>query len=227
MCSEGTKKAHFRWATICFGKMVLFFGAHSKSPNTTKIGVSAGTGENPKWHFWLQKCHFGKGPGKGLYYLWYLKAVFCWKHYFYSVFSETQLCRNKRVQLEKQETCTKNRGCLPTCKKVFFVCVFCCLVVLFFLCVFYFLCLKKKPKRLFSCNFRVFFFFVPKRPVFKILLFFLFCFLFWFSLFPFQNSIFSLLFVHQTPFLENINIFGFFIFLFLAFSFLFACFFQF
>ena len=77
--------------------MVLFCGL-SKWQNTIKIGVSAGTGENPKWHSWLRKCDFGKGPRKGFYYLWFLKAVFCWKHYFYSVFSKTQLCRHERAK---------------------------------------------------------------------------------------------------------------------------------
>ena len=141
--------------------MVLFC-AHSKSPNTTKIGVSAGTGENPKWHFWLQKCHFGKGPRKGLYYLWYL--VLCWKHYFYSVFSEAQLCWNKRVQLERNQK--KIGGVCQHAKRCFFCLFFCCLVVLSFLV--FFLFGKESPKRLFSCYFRVFFLFcVPKRPVLK------------------------------------------------------------
>ena len=79
LCSEGKKSAHFR-CNYLFLENGTFFGAHSKSPNTTKIGVSAGTGENPKCHFWLQKCHFGFSLEKGFYYLWYLKAVFCWKH---------------------------------------------------------------------------------------------------------------------------------------------------
>ena len=42
---------------------------HRNSPNITTIGVAAGPGENPKWHVWLQKCHFGKGPRNGFYYL--------------------------------------------------------------------------------------------------------------------------------------------------------------
>ena len=104
----------------------------------------------------------------------------------------------------------------------FLVCIF----VFWWFCFFFvFLFFAwKKPKRLFSCNFRVFILFcVPKRPVFKILLFFLFCFLFWFSFcLPFQNSIF-LCFLSINPFLENINIVGFLIFLFLAFSFLNVC----
>ena len=98
LCSNGKKQTRIFVATICFWKMVLFCCGHSKWQNTIKIGVSAGTGENPKWHFWLQKCHFGKGPRKGFDYLWFLKAVFCWKHYFYSVFSKTQLCRHEKAK---------------------------------------------------------------------------------------------------------------------------------
>ena len=30
-----------------------------------KLGFQQAHGENPKWQFWFQKCHFGKGPRKG------------------------------------------------------------------------------------------------------------------------------------------------------------------
>ena len=119
LCSEGKKKCAFSLQLSVFGKC-HFFGAHWKSPNTTTVGVSADTGENPKWHFWLQKCHFGFSLEKGFYYLWCLKAVFRWKHNFYSVFSKTQLCRHERMYLDKKQKFTKNSGCLPKCKKVFF-----------------------------------------------------------------------------------------------------------
>ena len=38
LCSEGKKGAHFR-CNYLFLENGTFFGAHSKSPNTTKIGV--------------------------------------------------------------------------------------------------------------------------------------------------------------------------------------------
>ena len=102
ICVRKVKKsAHFR-CNYLFWENVTFFGAHWKSPNTTKIGVSADTGENPKWHFWLQKCHFGFSLEKGFYYLWCLKAVFRWKHDFYNVFSKTQLCRHERMYLDNK-----------------------------------------------------------------------------------------------------------------------------
>ena len=118
--------------------------------------------------------------------------------------------------------------CLPTCIVLFFIVLFfCCLV--FFSKFFY---LEKAPQRLFSCNFKLFFlFYIPKRLVFKILLFFLFYFLIRFSFcLPFQNSMFCFLSINTI--LENTIIFGFFFFFFLSYFFLrfpfliFACFFQ-
>ena len=47
---SGRKKGHFV-DTICVWKTSRFCD-HIRSPNTTKIGDLAGTGENPKWHFW-------------------------------------------------------------------------------------------------------------------------------------------------------------------------------
>ena len=134
LCSEGKKSAHFR-CNYLFLENVTFFGAHWKSPNTTKIGVSADTGENPKWHFWLQKCHFGFSLEKGFYYLWCLKAVFRWKHYFYSVFSKTQLCRHERMYLDKKKNLPKIVVVCQNAKRSFFGMfflffggfVFCCL----------------------------------------------------------------------------------------------------
>ena len=120
---------------------------------------------------------------------------------------------------------------MPTCKKVvfcLFFLLFVCRGFVFCLCVFIFW-FGKRQKGFFSCNFRVFFlFYVPQRPVFKSLLFFLFCFLFWFSFcLPFQNSIFFFAFCPSTPF-GTILIFGVSLsFFFLPFPFLmFAWFFQ-
>ena len=201
ICVRKVKNRAFSLQLAVFGKW-SFFGALSVSPNTTKIGASAGTGENPKWHFWSRKCHFGKGPRKGLYYLWYLNEVLCWKHYFYSVFSETQLCRNKRAQLEKNKNYQKWGVFAKMQKGAFlFVYFYCFGGFVFSLCLIF--CLEKKSKKAnflqFQCLFS--FFVSPKGLSFKILLFFLFCFRSWFFLcFPFQNSIFSLLFVHQPLF---------------------------
>ena len=142
--------------------------------------------------------------------------VFSAKHSFAEI---------KECNLKKKTNLPKIGGCLPTCKKVFFCLCFCCLVVLFFFaCIIFFDLEKKKPNVLFL----FFSFFVPKRLVFKILLFFLFYFLFWFSFcHPFQNSIFFFDICPSTPFWKTL-IFCFFNLSFAClFPFLmFACFFQ-
>ena len=86
-------------------------------------------------------------------------------------------------------------------QSVFFCFWWSCFYPLCFVLVF----CKQGPKKVTSCNFRVFFKFCsPARPVFKILLFFLFRFLSWFSFcLPFQKSIFSLFFVHQPLFRKH------------------------
>ena len=141
--------------------------------------------------------------------------VFSAKHSFAEI---------KECNLKNKKILPKIGGCLPTCKKVFFVCVFGCLVVLFFFVSIIFFVWKKTQKGYFPAILKSFFFFVsPKGPSLKS---FFSSYSFFFSgfpfVFPFKTPFFSLLFVHQ-PFSENINIFGFFIIIFLAFSFLNVC----
>ena len=74
-------------------------------------------------------------------------------------------------------------------------------------CVFLFLCFVQRPKRLYSCNFRVFVYFVPtKRPVLK-------CFFSSYFVFLLLSSLskihFYLLFIHQPLFTED-SLWGFF-----------------
>ena len=90
----------------------------------------------------------------------------------------------------------------------------------FYLCVFVLLFCTKGLKGYFLAILDLFFFLFcsPKMPVFKILLFFLFSFSFFPFCFPFQNSIFALLFVHQ-PLLETLLILLSLVFICLAFSF--------
>ena len=117
---------------------------------------------------------------------------------------------------------------MPTCKKVVFVCRFFVWRFCFFF-VFLFFVRKKTPKGFFSCNFGVFFLFcVPKRPVFKILLFFLFCFLSWLSfVFPFKTPFLFFAFCPSTSFWKTLIFLVSLSFFFLPSPFLmFACFFQ-
>ena len=105
---------------------------------------------------------------------------------------------------------------------VFFFGWFCFFLLPVFLCF----CFVKRPKRLFSCNFRGFLSILfPQKACFKMFIFFLFCFLSLFSFcLPFQNSIFSLLFVHQ-PLFGKDSLWGFLLSFFFVFSFLNVCFF--
>ena len=210
LCSEGQKKCAFSLQLSVFPKR-YFFGAHSKSPNTTKIGVSAGTGENPKWHFWLQKCHFGFSLEKGFYYLWYIKAVFCWKHYFYSVFSKTQLCRHERMYLDKKQKFYKNRGWFARMQKGVFFVTFLVLVILFF----YSLCFCASVLfKIAQCTLRGFCLFCShKRPVLKCFFSSYFVFL---LLSSFSKIHFYIFFLSINPFFTKDSLWGFF-------SFSFAC----
>ena len=105
----------------------------------------------------------------------------------------------------------KNRGCLPECKKVFFV-IFLVLVVLFF-CFSMFLCfcfVHNSPKWLFSCIFRGFLSILfPQKACLKLFPFFLFYFAFVFS---FKIHFFFAFCPSTNPFLENISLWGFFCF---------------
>ena len=227
LCSEGQKKCAFSLQLSVFGKR-YFFGAHSKSPNTTKIGVSAGTGENPKWHFWLQKCHFGFSLEKGFYYLWYLKAVFCWKHYFYSVFSKTQLCRHERMYLDKKQKFYKNRGWFARMQKgVFFRHFFGFGGFVFYsLCFCAFVLFKIAQNGYFPAFLEVFCLFCShKRPVLKC--FFSSYFVFFAFVFLFKNPFLYFLFVHQPLFYKRLFVGFLFFFFCLSFPFLrFACLFD-
>ena len=178
----------------------------------------------------VAKVSFWVSLEKGFYYLWCLKAVFCWKHYFYSAFSKTQLCRHERMQLEQKQKFTKNRGCLPKCKKgLFLVCFFFAFWwFCFLLPVFWFLCfVKKGPKRLFSCNFRgLLSILFPQKACLKVFLFFLFCFFFAF-VFPFKTPFCPFAFWPSAPFWKTLIFLVSFFFFFLLLPFLmFACFFQ-
>ena len=61
MYSEG-KNAHFRWHYL-FWKCHFFVTIQNHQTPQNR-GFSRHR-DNPKWHFWLQKCHLGKGPRKG------------------------------------------------------------------------------------------------------------------------------------------------------------------
>ena len=198
--------------------MALFCN-HTKSPNTKKTGVSAGTRETQNDTFCFKSGILGRGLKRGFYYLWYTKAVLCWNLSFYSVFSKTQLCRNKRVQVGKKHKFTKIGGCLPTCMKVFLFFVFILFGGFVFLlaCLFFFVW-KKAPKDYYPAILEYFSFFVsPKGLSLKPLFSSYPAFFLVFILFPLSKShLFSLAFVHQP-------LFGIYYYFLVASVFLFCC----
>ena len=202
--------------------MSLFWCPLKVTKHYKNRGFSGHRGKPKMAPFGCKSAILGFPSKRGFYYLWCLKAVFRWEHYFYSVFSKTQLCRHERMYLDKKQKFTKNSGCLPKCKKVFFWYVFFCfLVVLFFCCLCFCSCvLYKGLKRLFSCSFRGFLSILfPQKACLKVFHFFLFCF---FLLLSFFSKIHFLyfFFVHQPLFNKRLFV-GFLLFFFcLSFPFL-------
>ena len=142
------------------------------------------------------------------------------KTLFYSVFSaKHSFADMKECNLKKQKL-PKIGGCLPKCKKVFFVVFF--LFFCGFLCLCYCVFVCKKAQKAIFLQFRdslstLF----PQKTCFRMFIFFLFCLLSLFSFcLPFKTSIFSLLFVHQPLFGKDSLWGGFFCLSFLSFPFL-------
>ena len=69
ICVRKVKKNRaFSLQLSVFGKWSFFWCPFKVTKHYNNRGFSRHRG-NPKWHFWLQKCHLGKGPRKGVYYL--------------------------------------------------------------------------------------------------------------------------------------------------------------
>ena len=145
LCSEGKKRCAFSLQLSVFGKCHFFWCPFKVTKHYKNRGFSRHRGK-PKMALLLQKCHFGFALEKGFYYLWCLKAVLRWKHYFYSVFSKTQLCRHERMQLEQNKKLPKIGVVCQNAKRSLFGMFFCFLVVLFFVACVFVLCFVKRPK---------------------------------------------------------------------------------
>ena len=225
ICVRKVQKARIFVATICFWKW-SFLCPYKVTKHCKNRGFSRHR-RKPQMALLVAKCHFGKGPRKGgIYYLWYLKKLcFAENTIFIVLSAKHSFADMKECNLKKKQNFAKNRGLFAKMQKgVYLVCFFGFLVVLFlFLRVFVFLFCKRGPKRLFSCNLDFVLSCSPKRPIFKILLFFLFCFIFLFSLcLPFQNSSF-LWFCPSTPFWKTLLFLASLVFHFLASSFPSVC----
>ena len=107
----------------------------------------------PTMELLVSKVPFWEGASKverGLYYLRYLKAVFCWKYNFYSVFSK----RMKECNL-KQVLCQNANRCFLG------LFLFVCFLVVLFFSVFLCFCFVKRAKKAFFLQFNFFFHFFP------------------------------------------------------------------
>ena len=165
--------------------MVLFC-AHTKSPNTTKRGFQQAQGKTPNGTFGLERGVLGRGRERG-----------------FRICDAQKLCYKalqKKRKLTKTEF-TKTSGLFCQHRKgVFFlgggwVCFLFSLLLFFF-------CWKMPPKGYFPADLEVFFLFCsPKRSVFKIILFFQFCFFPCFPfVFPFKIPFFFFAFYPSLPF---------------------------
>ena len=89
---------------------VNFFGPKQCKPgNATKIVVSAEIAQNKKWHLFLKKV-FLTWLKNWVLLTVFLKSCVFWKHYFYSVFSKTQLFKKQKLHVEKNRKSMKNSG---------------------------------------------------------------------------------------------------------------------
>ena len=172
------------------------------------MGFSKHRGK-PKWHFSLQKCHFGKGPRKGFWHSVIHKDVLCRKHYFYNVSAKHSFAEMKECKLKKNKIYQKLGVACQHAKRCFclFVFFFVFWVLWFFsLCSCFFL-EKKSPQKAIFLQLRGLSSFVPPKglslnPSLLTIIFFP-CFPFLFlSRFHLCSLVWSI-----SPFLEN-NVIG-------------------
>ena len=204
---------------ICFWKMSLLSVTIQNHQTLQKLGFQQAHGENPKWHSWFQKGHFGKGPRKGVLLSGNTEAVFCWKHYFYSAFSKTQLCRKRKSVSWKAEFYQQWGAVCQHANRCF----------LYFIWGGGVLCLPQKLKKAVFLQFYRFFFLLPQKACLwnpSLLLVMVFS-LFSFGL-PFQSSIFLFAFCPSTSFCKTLILFCFscLSFFFALPLLMFACFFK-
>ena len=197
LCSEGRKERAFslQLSNYLFLENGPFLCPFKVTKHYKNWGFSRHRGK-PQMALLVAKVPFCVIP----------KSCVCWEHFLECFQRNTDLQTSKSVTRKKTKLyqIPNIRSCLPKCKKVFFGLFFSVFVLLF---------CKKAQKGYFPEISEFFLLCSPKRPVFQILLFFLFCYLFWLSFcLPFQNSIFLCLFVHEPLFGIHSNFWVCFIF---------------
>ena len=145
LCLEGGK-GHFRQHYL-FWQDHSFLPSSTKPQNTTKLGLQPAQGKTKNCFLGV----FASGLWKAVYYLWSIKAVLCWKHYFNLAFSTTPLLQEKGCKLSKDRKLAKSSGLFFNMQKVFFslgvllifglgwlvVCVCVCVSVSVCVCVYF------------------------------------------------------------------------------------------
>ena len=117
LCLEGKEKTQRFFASICF---------HKITKECKNRGFSRHRGK-PKMAFLVSKMPFWKGASRGGLLSLIHKSCALLKTLFLMCFQKKHsLAEIKRSKLKKHKF-TKIGGCLPTCKKVFFV-LFVCLL---------------------------------------------------------------------------------------------------
>ena len=190
--------------------MVLFMWPYQITKDYKNKGLSRNKGK-PKMALWVSKVPCWEGASKGGFTICDTRKLCSAENTIFIVFQQNTAWQKAEIHHKLGIACQH--------AKVFFVCFS---LFLAFLCLFFFV-EKKNLKGYFPAILEFFLLCSPKRPVFKILLFFLSCFsLFSFCL-PFQKSIFFFAFCPSTPFWKRC-FWGFLLsFLFVAFSFVDVC----
>ena len=121
LCQEGRKNAHFRAHYLFWPK--FFWTRTVQSRKHYKNRGFSGNCKKQKWHLFLEKRCFLTLLKKWVLLTVFLKGCVSWKHYFYSVFSKSQLFKNKSCMLKKNRKFMKNSGLfLNMAKWCFWVC---------------------------------------------------------------------------------------------------------
>ena len=215
ICVRTVKKnTHFRCNYLFLENVFFFLRPFHVTKHYKNRGFSRHRGK-PKMALLVAKVPFWEGASKGALLSVIPESCALLKTLFYSVFSKTQLCRHKRVQLEnKKQKFNKNRVWWARMQKGVF-CHFLVLVVLicFSLCFCAFVLYKIAQNGYFPAFLGFLSILFPQKACLKLFLFFLFC--FFAFVFPFKNPLFSLFFVHQ-PLFRKDSLWGFFCFSFVC-----------
>ena len=234
ICGRKIKKnAYFR-CNYLFLENGIFL-AYKITKHYKIWGFQQAQGKTQNGTFGFKSAILGFPLERVFHYLWYTKAVFCWKHYFMVLSAQHSFAEIKECKLKKHKFTKIGVGCQHA-KGVFFHFLFFDSFVFFIIFVFLFFW-KQPPKGYFPVISELFSFFVSPRGLWNPSFYILFCFLVSFCP-PFQNSIIFLWLLSINPFFEKkkniyiyvyiyIYIFVFFFCLFLPLPlFLFAFFFK-